>query len=83
MREGICAAENWPAAETLYRCGAGCIDMCAVTFDRIGGECGTPTICVPGAGITRDEIAANIDKVTKGALAFSEPACKNSQRSNN
>jgi 3-oxoacyl-[acyl-carrier protein] reductase len=40
------------------------------TFDRIGGEYGTPTICVPAAGITRDEIAAKIDKVTGRALLY-------------
>ena len=38
------------------------------TFDRIVGEYGTPTICVPAAGITRDQIAAKIDKVTGRAL---------------
>jgi len=40
------------------------------TFDRIGGEYGTPTICVPAAGITRDEIAAKIDKVTGRAVLY-------------
>jgi len=40
------------------------------TFDRMGGEYGTPTICVPAAGITRDEIAAKIDKVTGRALLY-------------
>jgi 3-oxoacyl-[acyl-carrier protein] reductase len=40
------------------------------TFDRTGDEYGTPTICVPAAGITRDEFAAKIDKVTGRALLY-------------
>jgi len=40
------------------------------TFDRIVGDYGTPTICVPAAGITRDQLATKIDKATGCALLY-------------
>ena len=40
------------------------------TFDRVVDEYGTPTICVPAAGITRDQIAIKIDKATGRALLY-------------
>jgi hypothetical protein len=39
------------------------------TFDRTVNEYGTPTICVPAAGITRDQIAVKIDSKER------EPLC--------
>ena len=40
------------------------------TFDTIVAEYGTPTICVPGAGITRDQLATKIDKATGRAVLY-------------
>jgi 3-oxoacyl-[acyl-carrier protein] reductase len=40
------------------------------TFDRIVNDYGTPTICVPAAGITRDQLAVKIDKETGRALIY-------------
>ncbi len=40
------------------------------TFDRMVAQYGTPTICVPAAGITRDQIAARIDKQTGRAVLY-------------
>lgn len=40
------------------------------TFDRMVAQYGTPTICVPAAGITRDQIAAKIDKETGRAMLY-------------
>jgi 3-oxoacyl-[acyl-carrier protein] reductase len=40
------------------------------TFDRIIAEAGVPTICVPAAGITRDQLATKIDKTTGRAILY-------------
>ncbi|HMB06964.1 MAG TPA: SDR family NAD(P)-dependent oxidoreductase [Isosphaeraceae bacterium] len=40
------------------------------TFDQIIAEYGTPTICVPAAGITRDQLAAKLDKETGRAVLY-------------
>ncbi len=39
-------------------------------FDRLVATCGTPTICVPAAGITRDAIAVKLDKETGRASIY-------------
>jgi 3-oxoacyl-[acyl-carrier protein] reductase len=41
-----------------------------LTFDQIIDEYGTPTICVPAAGITRDQLATKIDKETGRAILY-------------
>jgi 3-oxoacyl-[acyl-carrier protein] reductase len=40
------------------------------TFDRMVAQYGTPTICVPAAGITRDQLGVKIDKATGHALLY-------------
>ncbi len=40
------------------------------TFDRIVAQHGTPTICVPAAGITRDGLAVKVDKETGRAVLY-------------
>lgn len=40
------------------------------TFDQIVAEYGTPTICVPAAGITRDQFAVKLDKETGRAVLY-------------
>jgi NAD(P)-dependent dehydrogenase (short-subunit alcohol dehydrogenase family) len=40
------------------------------TFDRIAAEHGIPTICVPAAGITRDQLAVKLDKETGRAVVY-------------
>ena len=40
------------------------------TFDRIVSQYGTPTICVPAAGITRDRLAVKLDKETGRAVLY-------------
>jgi len=40
------------------------------TFDQIIAEYGTPTICVPAAGITRDQFAVKLDKETGRAVLY-------------
>jgi NAD(P)-dependent dehydrogenase (short-subunit alcohol dehydrogenase family) len=40
------------------------------TFDRIVAQYGTPTICVPAAGITRDQFAVKIDKESGRAVLY-------------
>jgi NAD(P)-dependent dehydrogenase (short-subunit alcohol dehydrogenase family) len=40
------------------------------TIDRIVAQYGTPTICVPAAGITRDQIAVKLDKATGRAVLY-------------
>jgi NAD(P)-dependent dehydrogenase (short-subunit alcohol dehydrogenase family) len=40
------------------------------TFDRIVARYGTPTICVPAAGITRDRLAIKLDKDTGRAVLY-------------
>ncbi|HYY30512.1 MAG TPA: SDR family oxidoreductase [Chthoniobacterales bacterium] len=40
------------------------------TYDKIIAGYGTPTICVPAAGITRDQLATRIDKATGRALLY-------------
>ena len=42
----------------------------ARTFDRILAQYGTPTICVPAAGITRDGLAVRLDKETGRAVLY-------------
>jgi 3-oxoacyl-[acyl-carrier protein] reductase len=39
-------------------------------FDSISGQFGTVTMCVPAAGITRDDLAVRIDKVTGKARIY-------------
>jgi len=39
-------------------------------FDEIALQCGTPTICVPAAGITRDKLAVRLDKETGTAMLY-------------
>ena len=39
-------------------------------FDSISGRFGTVTMCVPAAGITRDDLAVRIDKVTGKARIY-------------
>jgi NAD(P)-dependent dehydrogenase (short-subunit alcohol dehydrogenase family) len=41
------------------------------SFDQIVEEFGTPSICVPAAGITRDQLATKIDKATGRAVLYS------------
>ncbi len=40
------------------------------TFDRMVAQYGTPTICVPAAGITRDQLAVKVDKETGRAVLY-------------
>jgi NAD(P)-dependent dehydrogenase (short-subunit alcohol dehydrogenase family) len=40
-------------------------------FDRITADCGVPRLCIPAAGITRDALAAKIDKETGKASLYS------------
>ncbi len=40
------------------------------TFDRMVAQYGTPTICVPATGITRDQLGVKIDKATGHALLY-------------
>ena len=40
------------------------------TFDRIVAKFGTPTICVPAAGITRDQIAVKVDQDSGQAVLY-------------
>jgi 3-oxoacyl-[acyl-carrier protein] reductase len=40
------------------------------TFDRIVNDSGTPTICVPAAGITGEQFAAKIDEATGRAVLY-------------
>jgi NAD(P)-dependent dehydrogenase (short-subunit alcohol dehydrogenase family) len=40
------------------------------TFDSICSKCGPPSICVPAAGITRDQLAVKIDKQTGAAQIY-------------
>lgn len=42
----------------------------ASVFDSIGSRFGNVTICVPAAGITRDDLAVRIDKVTGKARIY-------------
>jgi 3-oxoacyl-[acyl-carrier protein] reductase len=42
----------------------------ARVFDSIGSEFGTVTMCVPAAGITRDDLAVRVDKVTGKARIY-------------
>jgi NAD(P)-dependent dehydrogenase (short-subunit alcohol dehydrogenase family) len=42
----------------------------ASVFDSIASETETPTICVPAAGITRDDLAVRIDKETGKARIY-------------
>ncbi len=39
-------------------------------FDSISGRFGTVTMCVPAAGITRDDLAVRVDKVTGKARIY-------------
>ena len=39
-------------------------------FDAITQQCGTPTICVPAAGITRDKLAVRLNKETGTAMLY-------------
>ena len=41
-------------------------------YDAISSEVGAVTICVPAAGITRDELAVRIDRETGKARIYSE-----------
>ena len=43
----------------------------ASVFDSISSEFDTVTICVPAAGITRDDLAVRIDKITGKARIYS------------
>jgi len=42
----------------------------ASVFDSISGRFGTVTMCVPAAGITRDDLAVRIDKITGKARIY-------------
>lgn len=42
----------------------------ASVFDSMGSRFGTVTICVPAAGITRDELAVRVDKITGKARIY-------------
>jgi len=42
----------------------------AQVFDSLGSRFGTVTMCVPAAGITRDDLAVRIDKATGKALVY-------------
>ncbi len=42
----------------------------ASVFDSISSQFGTVTMCVPAAGITRDELAVRIDKITGKARIY-------------
>ena len=42
----------------------------ASVFDTISSQFGTVTMCVPAAGITRDELAVRIDKATGKARIY-------------
>jgi NAD(P)-dependent dehydrogenase (short-subunit alcohol dehydrogenase family) len=44
------------------------------TFDRVVAQYGTPTICVPAAGITRDRLAVKLDKETGRASLYPREA---------
>jgi NAD(P)-dependent dehydrogenase (short-subunit alcohol dehydrogenase family) len=39
-------------------------------IDEIARKCGTPTICVPAAGITRDKLAVRLNKETGKAMLY-------------
>ncbi len=39
-------------------------------FDEITAKCGIPSICVPAAGITRDNLAVRLDKETGAATLY-------------
>ena len=45
-------------------------DSFRTVFDEIARKCGTPTICVPAAGITRDKLAVRLNKETGKAMLY-------------
>ena len=44
--------------------------FCASVFDSISSQFDTVTMCVPAAGITRDDLAVRIDKITGKARIY-------------
>jgi len=73
--EGVAADINAKAQRRVaypYRGDVTDESFRGAVYDSISGEVDTVTICVPAAGITRDELAVRIDKMTGKARIYPE-----------
>src|SRR5271169_2129588 len=71
--EGVAAEINTNARRQIaypYRGDVTDEAFRASVFDSISSQIDTVTICVPAAGITRDDLAVRIDKVTGKAWIY-------------